>query len=77
MDERVRLGIAGPAGRGAGRSPERVEPGAVGEVSGVAETLARRSFLYDDPGAFRAGIAETLRALRGAGLLHPSTPTAS
>jgi hypothetical protein len=69
MLDRVRVGMAGRPGAGAGRAPEAWAFGASGDVSAVAEAVAGRSFLYEDPPSYRAGIADVIRALRLAGVL--------
>jgi hypothetical protein len=54
--------------------PEAWAGVADGEVAEIAESVARRGFLYDDPGSFRAGVVEVLRALAAAGKVTRGVP---
>jgi hypothetical protein len=74
MQDRIRQGLAGQPSVSAGRHPEAWTSVAGGEVGAVAEAVTARSFLYADPGSFRAGVAELLRALGAAGVLVPPVP---
>jgi hypothetical protein len=74
MQDRVRLGIGGRPSVGAGRAPDAWIDAPSGEVGAIAEAVAGRSFLYEDPGSFRAGIIETLRALVAAGVVPQRLP---
>ncbi len=69
MIDRLRAGMAGHPSVGAGRLPEAWIEGAGGDVSLIAEAVAGRSFLYEDPASFRAGVREMLRAMAAAGSL--------
>lgn len=58
------------------RSPSRpVHPGA--DPQEIADRVAARAFLYDDPRSFRAGVGEMLDALRAAGILFRLRPRGS
>jgi hypothetical protein len=74
MQDRVRMGLAGRPSESAGRHPEEWGTVAGGEVGAVVEAVTARSFLYEDPGSFRAGVAELLRALGAAGVFAPPLP---
>ena len=74
MQDRLRKGLAGHPSVAAGRLPEAWAEVASGEVGRIAEDVARRSFLYEDPGSFRAGVAELLRALARAGMTPRGVP---
>jgi hypothetical protein len=74
MQERVRLAFGGLPSVGAGRAPDTWIEAPSGEVGAIADAVAGRSFLYEDPGSFRAGILEVLRALVAAGLVPQRLP---
>lgn len=74
MQDRLRMGMAGHPSLRSGRMPEAWAGVADGEVAEIAESVARRGFLYDDPGSFRAGIVEVLRALTAAGKVTRGVP---
>ena len=69
MQDRVRMAVGGAPGTAAGRSPEDWVAAAVGEVGEIADSVAGRSFLYEDPSSYRAGVRDLLRALVASGSL--------
>lgn len=74
MQDRVRLGVAGPPDGGEGRAPEAWGAVAAGEVGAIVDAVAGRSFLYEDPPSFRAGVDALARALLAAGLFPQGLP---